>query len=75
MIVQRYEKGQKFLDLQRWVARGIDEDGWAVDDECWEVTIWENGHVNPNEHKTIEFGSETLARMYVDMNGWKEQVL
>ena len=75
MIVQRFERGQKFLDLQRWVARGIDEDGCAIDDECWEVTVYENTDINPNEQKTIEFASELQARMFITMNGWKEQVL
>ena len=75
MIITRYEKGQKFLVLVRWVARGLDEDGFAVDDECWEVVIWENTTQKPDEHKTIEFGSEMMARMFIEQNDWKEQVL
>lgn len=74
MIVQRYEKGQKFLDLHRWFQRELDDDGVMYEQEIWEVAIWENG-TNPDECKTIEFGNETLARMFVDQNGWKEQVL
>jgi hypothetical protein len=75
MIITRYEKGQKFLDLVRWYARCLDEDGCSVDDECWEVVIWENTSVKPDEHRTIEFGSEMMARMFIEQNGWKEQVL
>lgn len=50
------------------------EDGCAVDDECWECVIWEN-EKNLNEHTTIEFGSEVLARMFISNNAWTLQVL
>ena len=75
MIVQRFEKGQKFLDLCKWTAKGIDEDGFAVYDECWEVIIYENEYTDYNEHQNIEFGSEVMARMFVSQNNWVEQVL
>ena len=74
MIVARYEKGMRFLDLEKYTAKGIDEDGVAVYDECWEVIIWENGE-DANEHNVIEFGNEFMARLFIDQNGWKEQVL
>jgi hypothetical protein len=75
MIVQRFEKGQKFLDLCKWTAKGIDEDGVAVYDECWECVIYENEPSNFNEHKTVEFDNEMMAKLFITNNLWKEQVL
>ena len=74
MITKRYEKGMKFLDLETYTARGIDEDGVAVYDQCWECVIYENG-ANPDEHTVVEFGNEVLAQMFIVQNGWTEQVL
>ena len=73
-IVTRYEKGMKFLDLIRYHMRSMDENGFYVTDECWECCIWENGS-DANEHTIVEFGSETLARMFIANNDWTEQVL
>lgn len=74
MILKRYEKGMRFLDLERYQQRSMDEDGHITTDECWECVIYENGR-NANEHHVIEFASEALARMFISMNEWKEQVL
>ena len=74
MILQRYEKGVKFLDLERYQQRSMDEDGCVSTDECWECIIYENG-ANPDEHQVVEFASEALARMFITQNCWKEQVL
>jgi hypothetical protein len=73
-IVARYEKGQRFLDLIKYTAKSLDEDGRPVYDECWECTIWENGN-DANAHKTYEFASFDLAEMFINQNAWKEQVL
>lgn len=75
MIIQRFEKGNKFLDLERYIARGLDDDGCLVEDECWDVVIYDNEYPNFNQHKTIEFANEVLAMMYIRNNQWKEQVL
>jgi hypothetical protein len=72
-IVTRYEKGMKFLDLIRYHMRSMDENGFYVTDECWECCIYENG-ADANEHDAVEFGNEFMARMFIDQNGWKEQV-
>jgi hypothetical protein len=74
MIVQRYEKGMKFLDLERYQQRSVDEDGRTHIDECWACAIYENDG-DMDKHAYVEFGSEVLARMFVTQNGWKEQVL
>lgn len=73
-IVQRFEKGQKFLDLIKHQAKSLDEDGCPQYDECWECCIWENED-NPQDHKIVEFASEFLARLYIQSNNWAEQVL
>jgi hypothetical protein len=75
MIVQRFERGNKFLDLCRWEAKGIDEDGVAVYDSCWECVIYENEYDDYDKHKHVEFDNEVLAKMFISTNGWKEQVL
>lgn len=75
MVVQRFERGNMFLDLNRWVTRGLDEDGFAVEDECWEAVIYKNNEIDYNDYKVIEFGSEVLARMFIEQNNWVEQVL
>lgn len=75
MVVQRFERGNMFLDLNRWVARGLDEDGFAVEDECWEAVIYKNNEIDYNDYKVIEFGNEVLARMFIEQNNWVEQVL
>ena len=74
-IVTRYEKGDRFLDLCVFTQRSLDEDGRPIDDEAWEVVIWENSEVDPNEHRTIHFDSEYLARLFVSQNQYVEQVL
>ena len=74
-IVQRFEKDERFLDLCVYTQRSLDDDGRPIDDESWEVVIWENTEINPNEHRTIHFDSEYLARLFVKSNKWKEQVL
>lgn len=73
-IVARYEKGQRFLDLIKYTAKSLDEDGVPMYDECWECVIWENDK-NPDEHKTLEFDSFEMAEMFINQNVWKEQVL
>ncbi len=73
MIIARYEKGRKFLDLEKYHQKSMDEDGCVVTDECWECVIYENSG-NPDEHDIVEFGSEVLARMFISQNGWKEQL-
>ncbi len=75
MIIARYEKGQRFLDLVRYVARGLDDDGCAVDEECWTCEVYSNNESDYNDHRTFEFADETSARIFVNMNDWKEQVL
>ncbi len=74
MILKRYEKGQRFLDLERYSQRSLDEDGHVIEDQCWECIIYENG-TNPDEHRVVEFGSEALAMLFINQNAWKEQVL
>lgn len=74
MIVQRYEKGIKFLDLERYSQRSMDEDDHVLIEEHWECIVYENGD-NPDIHDCHSFASETMARMFIDNNGWKEQVL
>jgi hypothetical protein len=75
MIVERYEKGQSFLDLERHLVKSLDADGDIDYDECWECIIYKNDSSNYNEHKIVEFGSESLARMFIQMNNWTLQVL
>lgn len=74
MIVQRYEKGVKFLDLERYQQRSMDENGHIQVDECWACAIYENDG-DMDKHAYVEFGNEILARMFIEQNGWKEQVL
>ena len=74
MIVSRYERGNKFLDLEQYHQKSVDEDGMMQTDECWECIIYEN-EADANEHTIVEFGNETLARMFIKQNDWKEQVL
>lgn len=74
IIVARFEKGNKFLDLIKYQARSLDEDGVPQYDECWECVIWKNED-KPDEHKTVEFASRELAILFVAQNEWKEQVL
>lgn len=74
MIVQRYEKGDKFLDLERYSQRSMDEDGRMHEDECWSCSIYENT-TDYHQHAYVEFSHETMARLFIEQNGWKEQVL
>lgn len=74
MIITRYERGQKFLDLDKHVQRSLDEDGCAIYDECWTCVIYENG-ADANEHNVVEFGNKDMAIMFISQNGWSEQVL
>lgn len=74
MITNRYEKGDKFLDLETYSVRYIDEDGTFITEECWECLIYPKKGV-PSDGQFVEFASETLARMFVVQNEWKEQVL
>jgi hypothetical protein len=52
----------------------MDEDGFIAEDSCWECIVWENG-IDADAHNAVEFASEALARMYIQFNGWTEQVL
>lgn len=74
MIIERYERGNKFLDLVRYVMRGMDDDGLPEILEKWECVIWENED-KPDEHDLVEFASESLARLFIGGNRWKLQVL
>lgn len=72
-VIKRYEKGDKYLDVERYQAKSIDEDGCAVYDECWEVTIYGRKET-PSQGQFVDFASEVLLQMFIDQNGWKEQV-
>jgi hypothetical protein len=74
MITNRYEKGDKYLDLEKYTAVGMDEDGFRVEDECWECRIYSKKDT-PSSGDFIEFGNELMARMFIEQNEWKEQVL
>jgi hypothetical protein len=74
VITNRYEKGDKYLDLEKYTARFMDEDGVVTEDECWECVIYPKKGV-PSEGQFVEFATEILARMFVVQNEWKEQVL
>ena len=65
MIVQRFEKGPKFLDLLKTKAR-------LSDDVEWHVEIYED-QVDMNKHSVIRFDSEVMARMFINLNQWTEQ--
>lgn len=74
MIIKRYVRGDKILDLSRFVARGIDEDGFMVEDECFETRIYSKG-MNENEGEIKEYPSFMIAELTISANNWKEQVL
>ena len=74
MIVRRYEKADKYLDLERHSQKSLDEDGCAIYDESWECTIYSKKST-PSDGEFVEFGNEMMARMFITQNEWKEQVL
>ena len=75
MIIARYEKGHKFLDLEKYHQKSMDEDGCVVTDECWACVVYPNEGTKLDDHDYIEFATEVMARMFIVQNGWKEQVL
>lgn len=64
-IYQRFEKGNKFLDLRKFKERGLDGD-------LWDCCIWENGK-DLNEHCIVPFSSKGMAMLFITNNGWIEQ--
>lgn len=74
MTIRRFERGEEFLDLTHYIAKSIDEDGYAVYDEAWEVSIYSRKAV-PSEGQYLDFASEVVAMLFINENGWKEQVL
>jgi hypothetical protein len=52
----------------------MDEDGFEVIDECWECRIYSKKDT-PSSGEFVEFGNELMARMFIEQNEWKEQVL
>ena len=73
-MIQRFERDGQYLDLEKYTGKSLDEDGCAVYDEIWEVTIFPKKGV-PSEGEHIDFACEALVRMFITENGWKEQVL
>lgn len=71
-IIQRFEKGQKFLDLCESYSKELKRDCNEIRGKFFEVILWDNGP-RLNDHTILEFESETMARMFIKMNDWKEQ--
>lgn len=72
MILTRYERGVKFLDLDMFRHKSLDEDGCSIYNECWSCVIYENGN-SPDQHNVVKFANKDLALMFIIQNGWKEQ--
>lgn len=74
MIVRRYEKADKYLDLERFSQKSLDEDGLPIYDESWECTIYSKKDT-PSSGEFVEFASESMAMMFITQNNWTLTVL
>ena len=64
MIIQRFTKGNRSLELHRLLGCETDDDGRLVEMEYWECRI--------NDGRTLSFADCAIAVMFIQQNLWTE---
>ena len=64
MIIQKFTKGNRRLELHRLLGCETDDDGRLVEMEYWECRI--------NDGRTIPFAVYAIAVMFIQQNLWTE---
>lgn len=63
MLIQKFTKGNKILELHREVGVEVDDDGRRVENEYWECR-YNDGR------QPLHFTSVQLAVIYIQQNLW-----